>query len=309
MRKGFSIVLMATILFAGGYFYYIAQAVCPIPLSYSIGDIDDRFDFSKDDARLALSEAESIWEDATGKNLFSYEEEQGDLTINFVYDERQEFVEAENKLKDKLDATENISEAISETYAELVERYNDLRIQYADKVERYERRLNVYNAEVEKYNQEGGAPEEAYASLNKEKESLNKEQKDLNALAKQLNELVTQINDIGERGNTLISSYNEGVNVYNETFGESHEFTQGDYSNSTIKIYTFESEEELRLVLVHELGHALSLDHVEGEASIMHYVIGKQPKDASLSEADLAEFNRVCGDISIFDRIKLSLGR
>lgn len=308
MRRGFTVALVATILFGGGYFYYIAQAVCPAPLSYTIGTIDERFDLTREEARLAVSEAESVWEDATGRNLFSYEEE-GKLKINFVYDDRQKFVEAENELKDKLDATENITEAISDTYAQLVAQYNELRVTYADRVEAYERKLNAYNEEVEKYNEQGGAPEEAYESLSERKKQLNKEQAELNNLASELNKLVAEINNIGDRGNNLINTYNQGVSVYNETFGESHEFTQGDYSNSTIKIYTFEDKQELKLVLVHELGHALSLGHVEGEGSMMHYLIGEQPRDAVLSEADLAEFNRVCGDISLIDRIKLSLER
>jgi seryl-tRNA synthetase len=182
-------------------------------------------------------------------------------------------------------------------------------VTYADRVEAYERKLNAYNEEVEKYNEQGGAPEEAYESLSERKKQLNKEQAELNNLASELNKLVAEINNIGDRGNNLINTYNQGVSVYNETFGESHEFTQGDYSNSTIKIYTFEDKQELKLVLVHELGHALSLGHVEGEGSMMHYLIGEQPRDAVLSEADLAEFNRVCGDISLIDRIKLSLER
>lgn len=308
MRKGFVLAFLVSLLFGGGYFYYIAQAVCPVPMSYSIGEIDDRFDLSKDEARLALSDAESVWEDATGKNLFSYEDEGGTLSVNFVYDQRQEFVNAEGELKEKLDATQNISDAIGETYAALVKEYNELRITYATRVEDYERRLSRYNDEVEKYNRQGGAPADVYGSLTKEKQSLNREQTELNDLAGKLNSLVTDINNVGEKGNKIVSNYNQGVNVYNETFGESHEFTQGDYSNHVIKIYTFEDKSELQLVLEHEFGHALSLDHVDGVSSIMHYLIKDQPEDGSLSKQDLSEFNRVCGEQNLLEKIKVSLG-
>ena len=306
LRKGFALALLIAFLFGGGYFYYIAQAVCPIPIAYSIEELDDRFDLTREEARLAVAEAESIWEDATGRNLFTYEND-GDLVINFRYDERQEFVNAEDELKEKIDATENISEAISETYAELVEEYNELRITYATRVEAYEQRLSRYNTEVEGYNKKGGAPADVYENLEREKQSLNREQKELNSMAGELNGLVTEINEIGEKGNKIITSYNKGVNVYNETFGEAHEFTQGDYVDNVITIYTFEDKDELKLVLVHELGHALSLDHVDGERSIMHYLIEDQSADASLSAEDLAEFNRVCGGHSLWDRIKLTL--
>lgn len=307
MRSGFAIILMVTLLFGGGYFYYIAQAVCPAPLSYSLGELDDRFGLSHDEARVALSRAESVWEDATGRNLFTYEEENGQLVINFVFDERQEFIEAEGELKEKLDATENISDAIGETYAALVAQYNDLRVAYGEEVASYEKRLNRYNEEVAGYNKQGGAPEGEYERLSQEKGALDREQQSLNAMAKDLNALVEEINRIGDKGNSLINTYNKGVDLYNNTFGQTREFTQGDYTNDTIQIYTFEDEEELNVVLVHELGHALSLDHVDGKESVMHYLIGDQRPGAVLTENDLQEFNRVCGEMTLLERLQLLL--
>lgn len=306
MRKGFLVALLTALLFGGGYFYYTAQAVCPVPISYSVGEIDPRFDLTKEEARLAISEAESVWEDATGRNLFSYEEN-GDLVVNFIYDDRQHFLNAEGTMKEKLDATENISEAIKDTYASLVAQYDDLKNSYETRVETYEQRLAVYNGEVEKYNERGGAPEDVYAKLTEEKDELDEEQESLNDLSEKLNTLVKEINDIGEKGNSIINTYNKGVNLYNEKFGDVREFTQGDYGNGTIQIYTFENPNELKQVLVHELGHALSLGHVEGEESQMYFMIGKQPSDAKLSSADLQEFNRVCGEKSVWERLKMSV--
>lgn len=298
---------MVTILFGGGYFYYIAQAVCPVPLAYSLGSIDERFDMSRDEARLVISEAESVWEDATGRNLFSYEEE-GELVINFKYDDRQKLVTTEGVLKEKLDATEDLSVEVGNTYQTLVAEYDTLKVNYTKKVNTYEKNLQAYNTEVEKYNKQGGAPEAVFALLSQQKEKLDTEQKSLNELSNTLNVLVKEINAIGEKGNSLVKTYNQGVGVYNKTFGEPREFTQGDYSNSTIQIYTFEDREQLKLVLVHEFGHALSLDHVEGEKSSMYYLIGKQPKTVTLSAQDLEEFNRVCGDNSLWEKIKVSIG-
>lgn len=263
---------------------------------------------TKDEARVVISEAESIWENATGLNLFNYKDD-GDLVVNFVFDNRQQFINAEGVLKEKLDATEHMSDELKTTYADLVSEYEKLKESYTSQAKKYEQKLSAYNAEVEKYNKQGGAPEDVYASLEKQKRALDKEQTSLNALSSQLNALVVQINDIGEKGNSLISTYNNGVNAFNKTFGEPREFTQGDYSNSTIKIYTFKDREELKLVLVHELGHALALDHVEGEESAMYYLIGKQPKELVLSSTDLQEFNRVCGEKSIFEKVKLLLSQ
>jgi len=304
MRSGFSILLIATLLFGGGYFYYVAQAVCPAPLAYSIGEIDESFDLSFDDARLALSDAESVWEDATGQNLFIYD---GDapFTVNFIYDERQEYTDAEGSFKDKLDQTQDVSDAISDTYAELVANYNDLQIIYSDKVEQYEQNLAKHNAQVASYNEDGGVTKELYDELQERKAVLDAEQASLNALSQELNGLVREINKVSDRGNVLVETYNRGVEEYNHTFGESREFTQGTYSSDKrIDIYTYADSGELRLVLAHEFGHALSLDHVTNEESVMYFLIGEQPADTVLTKEDMEEFVRVCSTHTIWDTIQ-----
>lgn len=295
---------IATILFGGGYFYYIAEAVCPTPFTYRIGEIDEGFDITPDEAKVAVTAAAEVWEEATKKNLFAYDAD-SDFTINFIFDERQAFAKAEDTFKEKLDAAENINDAIGDTYATLVSQYSDLKSSYTKRIEEYERRLNTYNETVAKYNDEGGAPKDVYDDLENEKKALDKERNILNTTSTQLNILVDEINNIGEKGNSLVQTYNEGVYTYNEKFGESHEFTQGDYQRDRINIYTYENQRELELVLAHELGHSLSLNHVTGSSSVMFYLIGEQLPGLTLSEADLGEFNKVCGSMSVWDKIRL----
>lgn len=308
MRNSFIILLVVTLLFGGGYFYYVAQAICPIPIGYSIGSIDDEFSITFDEAKLVLAEAESVWEDATGQNLFSYSDE-SDLTINFVYDERQAQTDAEGDFKDKLDKTQSAADVINQTYEELVATYDELQIKYREKVDSYEANLAAYNAQVEALNAQGGASEEQYAVLEERKNELDAERKELNTVSEKLNELVSEINSISDRGNRLVETYNRGVSEYNDTFGGGREFTQGTYNiEGEINIFAFVDMEELRLVLAHEFGHALSLDHVANERSIMYFLIGAQPQELELSDEDLAEFARVCSEMSMWDTIKISLG-
>ena len=285
----------------------MAQAVCPAPLAYSIGEIDESFGLSHDDVRLALSDAESVWEDATGQNLFIYDED-SIFTINFIYDERQEYADAEGNFKEKLDKTQTVSDAISQTYSKLVASYNNLQIDYSDKVERYEKNLAAYNTQVGELNAQGGAKPKEYEALQERKVELDAEQASLNTLSQELTVLVKEINEIGDRGNVLVETYNRGVNEYNDTFGESHEFTQGTYSSDKrIDIYTYADNDELRLVLAHEFGHALSLDHVTNEESVMYFLIGEQPTEFAPTEEDMSEFIRVCSKKSFWDTIEESL--
>lgn len=315
MRIRFAVTLIITVLCSGGYFYYVAGSACPAPLSYRIGTLDERFNLTREEARLAVSEAEAVWEDATGKNLFSHDDK-GTLVVNFIYDERQELSNSEDLLKEKLDATQTVGDAVRDTYSTLVAQYNAERLTYTKKVEVYEARLSAYNGEVEKYNGRGGAPADVYAELENEKRQLAREQGVLTTYANKLSRRVSEINAVGEKANKIVHTYNQGVDVYNNTFGTSREFTQGDYTNSTVNIYTFENHTELVLVLVHEMGHSLGLGHVENNASTMHYLLheGKEgstltKKDVELTAEDLAEFEEVCGQKTVFERLKIGFSR
>jgi len=46
---------------------------------------------------------------------------------------------------------------------------------------------------------------------------------------------------------------------------------------------------------------------VEGDSSVMYYLIGDQPVDLQLSETDVAEFNRICEEMSLWAKIEYKL--
>lgn len=294
MRIIDTIILLAIIVGTGLYIHTQVEAVCKIPLSYRIGQLDEQFNLTFDEARVAISEAESAWEQATGENLFTYDPN-GQLIVNFIFDDRQQFALDEINHRERLNEVENVNEEIKDTYESLVEQYDALESNYQTNVTDYERKLDAYNEKVAQYNEEGGAPPEVYKELEVEKEMLDDELISIRKKGDELNGIVTQINELSEQGNELVEEYNEEVGNYNERFGESHEFTQGDYQDGSINIYKFLDETELVLVLAHELGHALSLGHVENEESILYHLMGEQPADITHTDEDLAEFERVCG--------------
>jgi molybdenum-dependent DNA-binding transcriptional regulator ModE len=290
-----SLLLVAAFALAGGYWYRVADSTCPVPLMYSIGMIDERFGLSKEDVQKVVAEAEALWEDATGRDLFA-SDPQGVLAINFIYDDRQQLTVDEHKLRNVLDRKEDVSSTIKEKYEDLLTKYEKLKKTYEERVRVYENKLATHNGEVAYWNNKGGAPEEVYARLNEEQGALDKENKALSALTGTLNGLVDSINKLGEQGNKTVQDYNSQVAEYNDRFNHEREFTEGEYYNGQINIYQFKDIDELRLVLAHELGHSLSLGHVEDSHSVMYYLMDKQPSDVSLSIADLAEFARVCGE-------------
>ena len=140
------------------------------------------------------------------------------------------------------------------------------------------------------YNEQGGAPEQAYRELEDRRRDLDRQRQELSGLFDKLEDLADRINAIGDKGNELIGEYNDLVADFNHTFAHGHEYTQGDYRAREINIYSFTNQEELVLVLAHELGHALSLPHVENERSIMYYLLEDQPIEARLSDEDKQAF-------------------
>lgn len=306
MRGQFAIMLILGSLFAGTYFYREVSSVCPAPISYRIGTIDEGFDITEAEALASVEAAATAWEASTEQELFAYDPD-SDFVINFVFDERQEYADAEEDFRERLNVTEGVNDVIGKTYEELATQYDLLDREYQAKVTLYEQHLDAYNAQVRELNEAGGAPPDVYAELQAEKEQLDSELESLNMLGNKLNALAREINKVGERGNQLVEVYNQNVNQYNRTFGESHEFTQGDYQGDHINVYKFSDIPELELVLAHELGHALSLGHVDNETSIMYHLMGEQPSDIHLSREDLVEYGNVC-DASWFEKVKMILG-
>ncbi len=294
MRFPFTLFLLFALVIGGGYWYRSTAAVCPVPLSYRLGELNESFNLEREAAVAILKQAEDQWEVAVNRDLFVYDET-ADFTINFVFDERQELSDAEKNQRETLDAqlveNEELFSVIDTAQAE----YDRLARSYQDRADSYETRLEAYNQTVLQYNDRGGAPAEEFAALEEERVALNQEANALTVLTDELNELAARLNALSDRGNALVDTYNNNVERYNEQFGFSKEFTQGDYQGDKINIYEFSNENELQTVLLHELGHALGIDHIDATSSVMYYLLEDADASPMFSAADLAAFYDVCG--------------
>jgi hypothetical protein len=292
MRRQFLAALIVALFFSGWYYYHEAHP-CIVPLPYALGSIDERFGINTETAQRLAEEATAVWESALGRQLFTYTEN-ANFKIDFVYDERQARSESAEAVKAALDQKENASKSINEEYERLLAEYNKIKESYEAKVASYNGRLETFNRTVDRYNQSGGAPQAEYETLQKTERGLKAEEATLATEAKNLTTLASNLNAVSEEGNNIISEYNEGVVQYNQTYTGGEEFTQGEYNGTSIEIYHFKDQTELRNVLIHEFGHAIGLPHVEGRQSIMYYLMDEQPATSELSNNDLAALSRVC---------------
>jgi cell division protein FtsB len=294
MRFQFLALLCMTLAGAGTFWYRTTQNICPVPLPYHIASIAPEFNLSKEKAKSYLVDAEKVWETETGRELFYYTEDKG-VAVNFVFDERQAMAEAQQNQKSALDKQKTDNQSLFATIDDLRKQYETDSKSYQEKVSAYEKKLNAYNDKVNGYNDRGGAPSDVFASLEKEKAALSKESNSLNSTSDKLNELAKKINELSQKSGQLVDAYNSEVKQYNNEFGFSREFTQGDYQDKVINIYKFSTDNEVRKVLAHELGHALGLNHVDGDSSIMYYLLKDTSSAPTLSSEDRAAFVALCG--------------
>jgi len=295
MRALLTFIVGFLVITLGNYWFNPYLPICRLPVTYSIGDFDEAFGISREEALTVLKDAEAVWEESLGRDdVFLYAED-GSVKVNFIYDERQREAERADKIKRELSIRGEANEVLVELHGRLVAEYDANNAEYQKRLSNYESNQNSYNAKVESYNEQGGAPPDVYEELERERERLERERQSVNALAQKLNDLANQINEIGEKGNELVGEYNEQVDHFNDNFAHGHEYTQGDYKGRNINIYSFVSKEELLMVLAHELGHSLAIGHVENPESLMYYLLDEQPYPARLTDEDKEAFMSACG--------------
>ncbi len=302
-------ITLAISLFFGVIFWYGQTAdICPAPIKYKIGEIDEKFGITDDELKTILFKSESAWEDVINRELFVYDDS-SDFTVNLIFDERQQLAHTEEEWQINLDKQEADGKLVMDKVKELGEQYEVIKGKYEKQKDEYEFRLEKYNAQVEHFNQDGGAPEEQYEKLKAEQEKLSESLKELLATEKGLNTLAGEVNSLGEKGSKMIEVYNENVKKYNEIFGNLEPFTQGDFQRERINIYKFQDEAELERVIVHEFGHSLGIAHVEGDKSIMYYLMSEQSGLVTLSDEDKKAVTIVCGEKEDFSSEVRSLIR
>lgn len=305
MRFSYLLALTITLSLAGAQWYQSTRYICPVPINYRLGIIDDSFSITQTEAKQYIEQAAKVWEDVADQDLFVYNDD-ADFTINFVFDERQETANAQTADRDRLDGIAVQNDQFRTQIADLQTTYQNRNVQFETTKANYDERLESYNDAVRQANDRGGATPAAFAVLEEERVVLEGESNQLRVASNALNSLASQLNELSSEGNRLIETYNQEVRGYNELYGEAHEFTQGDYRGGEINIYKFSDQFELVSVLAHEFGHALGIDHVEEPGALMYYLLDDElDQIPTLSESDIAAYQRECSDQGFGARVRV----
>ena len=276
----------------GGLFF-----PCQSPIGYSIGAFDTRFGLTKKQFSAEIAKAAAIWEGPIHKNLFE-ESQNGALTINLVYDFRQQATERLTELGIVIHSDEKSYNDLKSRYSSYLATYSQGKEVLNADVARFNSEKIAYEAEVAYWNSHGGAPKEKFAELNEKKAVLQADAERINQAQAKLNELVVTLNALVDVMNKLASELNLNATRYN-TIGDQRggEFEEGVYRydalHREIDIYQFDNEDRLVRVLAHELGHALGLAHLENPKAIMYRL--NQGVNEKLTADDLSALKAHCG--------------
>jgi hypothetical protein len=271
---------------------------CDNPISYNIGNFDPKFNISQDLFLDSIKEAENIWESAIGKNLFNYNQTDGLMSVNLVYDYRQETTDKLKEVGIIVEQNRSSYEKIKSEYTSTRNLYTKIKLTYDQDTAVFNKINKEYQSQVLYWNSKRGVPQEEYNRLTQEKLLLENEASRLNNNLTTLNQTVNKVNGLATTLNKLVEVLNLNVNNYNtigSTLGDS--FEEGLYKQDgefrSIDIYEYKNKEQLIRVLTHELGHALGIEHLDDKNAIMHYM--NLNKSLDLTQSDKDALSIVCG--------------
>lgn len=239
---------------------------CDTPLTYRLGSINLKFDLSQNEAKKSLKQAAEIWGKEYGKDIF-VESPTGELAVNFIYDKRQEL---RIQMEDQISSVNTEQNSL------------EIRIEnYKTKAADFNRRAAQLNKDIDDWNRRGGAPQEIYDNLRQKVAHMRKESENLSQEAQDLKNEAQKLGKSVETLNGTVTSYNDLLSTKPE---------EGLYNpeDQTISIYMVNTQEELISILAHEFGHAIGMNHLEDQKSIMYKFSNGNLKPTKQDKAELS---------------------
>lgn len=291
----------------GRLFYQQAGALqkqwhnsCSTPLTWQIGALESGYDIDEETIKQLMGDIANLWSDAVGKTIIAYSDS-GEIDLNFIYSEEQKTTDNEQELSHKINkmklryyAMKLDYQELSKEYEEKLAAYNKTADSYAEVIDRYKQaRERLSNRDVfsREENEELKNIKKKVDFLQSRKES---EREALNAFIGQMQEESAVLNNYSDSVNKLIYHYKDQFSSI-RTFHQAVYIRAGD--EKKINVYQFEDIDRLRLVLAHEVGHALGLKHTGNPESIMYFEMDRQNAlNLQLTEEDKQAIQARCAE-------------
>ncbi|RKG30265.1 matrixin family metalloprotease [Acinetobacter tianfuensis] len=243
-------------------------------LRYQIAPADPRFGLTQAEMIELTRQAADIWQQGTGKQLFIYDPK-AQLQIKLVYDERQDNFNAFKKTQESLLQTKNNNQRVNDNLTAsgdyLNRMYNNLL-----------QRQSMLEAERQHLQQQRSSWSQIETAEGENRQRIEQQYQQLQEKSSRLNSEIQYFNKINDQFNLQINAHNQNIERYNlnVTLAKHRfpprEFHKGIFMGKEIQIYQFESKDDLRLTIAHELGHALGLSHHSDAKALMYPMLGEQ---------------------------------
>jgi hypothetical protein len=264
-------------------------AIAPFPKGYALGTFDERFGIAKERFLQIVDEAKKVWEKAAGRELFRFRND-GLMKVNLVYDWREESLLKAKEQRTRLDENGSSFDMLKLEYERKASSVERERTVYDEAAQAYKLHLEEYNARVTRWNEAENRTDSDALILREMQKDLDRERSLVEPKGISLKTKIDELNALGERITALAKKFNMEVELFNGTYVNQREFEKGVFDGRNIDIYEFDKEEDLRIALVHEFGHALGIEHVENPKSIMYRRLALQDvNDIQLTAEDLRE--------------------
>lgn len=242
-------------------------------LHYRIAEVDPRFKLSIEQVKSISQQATQIWKDGTGQDYFVYDPN-AQLAIHLIYDERQQESEQRREHLSQLQSNQQY-------WLEKKQKLDQIEQQIVRNKQVLDLKQQQLNQQIQLHNQEQHNAQQNRSSIanleyfQQRQQALAQNVQLLQQEINQYNQTIVALNQQIDELNALDQQLNASVNQYKQRF-KPHLFHKGLFNGKQILIYEFESEDDLRLTLAHELGHALGIQHTDDPQALMHPIMKDQ---------------------------------
>lgn len=242
-------------------------------LHYRIAEVDPRFKLSIEQVKSISQQATQIWKDGTGQDYFVYDPN-AQLAIHLIYDERQQESEQRREHLSQLQSNQ-------QHWLEKKQKLDQIEQQIVRNKQVLYLKQQQLNQQIQLHNQEQHNAQQNRSSIanleyfQQRQQALAQNVQLLQQEINQYNQTIVALNQQIDELNALDQQLNASVNQYKQRF-KPHLFHKGLFNGKQILIYEFESEDDLRLTLAHELGHALGIQHTDDPQALMHPIMKDQ---------------------------------